>query len=158
MGCCSLQESWPSREKTSGEPQVLTGLLALAFAAGPRLLPMTPERDVAQIENVPPGIEHGGIEVKDAFSRYILRGRSKRGQPVVHHRAFRAGDAREQMPEREGVARTRFVQHDVERGFARGRIRIERIELRERRAERLRSVFKIGRAGTRLHMRGASRA
>ena len=59
-------------------------LAGLAFAAGPGLLPVAPQRDVTEIERVPPGIEHGGIETEDALSGDSSWGRHERGEAVVY--------------------------------------------------------------------------
>ena len=52
---------------------------------------MTPEGNVAEVESVPPGIEHGGVETKDTFAGHAWRGRNERGEAVVHGGAFGDG-------------------------------------------------------------------
>jgi hypothetical protein len=44
---------------------------------------MTPEGDVAEIEGVPPGIEHPAIETKYAVAGHARRRGNKRGEAVV---------------------------------------------------------------------------
>ena len=79
-------------------------LLPLGFAPSPGLFPMTPEGNVAEVERVPPGIEHGGVEAKDTFTGHSGRRRNERGKAVVYCGAVSAVDARQQVPEGEGVA------------------------------------------------------
>src|SRR5580693_2243664 len=48
-------------QEDGGELRSVNVLLRLAFAAGPGLFPMAPEGNVAKVESVPPGIQHGVV-------------------------------------------------------------------------------------------------
>src|ERR1700736_1272742 len=129
-------------QKDGGEVGSVNELLCgraagLAVVAGPRLFPMTPEGDVAEIERVPPGIERGGVEAKDAFAGQAGWRRDEGGEAVVNDGALDAVDPGQEMPEREGVAGARFVQQGIECGLASRRIQSGRIKLGESRAESL---------------------
>ena len=115
---------------------------------------MTPEGNVAEVECVPPGIEHGGVEMKDAFACYSWRGRDQCGEAVVHGGALGDGDAGKKVPQREGVALARFAQHGVERGLASGKVHGQ-IKLGECRAESIGGVFEIGSSWAGLRVCGA---
>lgn len=94
------------------------GSFVLGLTAGPRLFPMTPEGDVAEVERVPPGVEHGDVEAEDTFAGYAGRRRNERSEAVVNGGAFCRAYAGEEVPERESVTRARFVQYEIEGGFA----------------------------------------
>ena len=112
---------------------------------------MTPEGDVAEIERVPPGVEHRDVEAKDAFAGNALRRWNERGEAIVYGGSLATVDARQKMPEGKSIARARFLQHNVESGFAARGIGRDRVKPREGRAEGVGSILKIRRAGPRLH-------
>ena len=76
---------------------------------------MAPNRDVVKPKYVPPQIKHGLIETKDSFLRYPGWRRCKFSQPVVDEDALPlVFDARQQMPQRERIALSSLVQHNLQ--------------------------------------------
>src|SRR5271167_2818797 len=97
-------------------------------ARGRRLLPITPEVDIAEIKGVPPEIEHGLIETKNAFAGDAVGGRNERSEAIVDLGAFRSVSTREQMPESEAIIGTRLGEDNLQCGgadFGGGRGEIE---------------------------------
>lgn len=65
---------------------------------------MAPDRDVVKTKFIPPLVEHGLIESKDAFFRNGGRRRHEPAQPVVDLDPLLVIDTRQEMPQREGIA------------------------------------------------------
>lgn len=73
---------------------------------------MAPDGDVVKTEFIPPPVEHGLIESKNAFFRDGGRRRHKPAQPVVDEDSPLVIDTRQEMPERQGIIFASLAQYD----------------------------------------------
>ena len=111
---------------------------------------MPPNGDVVKSKLVPPKVEHGLIESKDAFFRDAGRGRDEAAQPGVYEDSLLVIDARQEMPQREGIALASLAQHDRDIVCALLRCGVLKIEPRQGRAELCGGVLEVWSAGTDL--------
>src|SRR5215813_9918712 len=96
---------------------------------------MAPHGDVVKTQLVPPPVEHGLIESKNAFLRHGGRRRYELAQLVVYPTSLLVIDTRQEMPEGEGIAFASFIQHDRDILRALLRRSVFKIESRQRSAE-----------------------
>ena len=93
-------------------------LHSAGFVLRPGAFPCAPQRNVSEVELVPPGIQHFLIEAKNAITSDARGRRNERGQAVVNGAALRFFDAREKMPDGERVALASLGEDFVEVGAA----------------------------------------
>ena len=111
---------------------------------------MPPNRDVVKSKLVPPQIEHGLVESQDLFFRDKGRRRHELAQPVVDEDSLLVIDARQEMPQREGIAFASLAQDDnyiMRTLLRRG---VLKIEPRQSRAELCGGILEVWRSGTDL--------
>ena len=82
---------------------------------------MAPDYDVVKTKFIPPLVEHGLIESKDAFFSDGGRRRHEPAQPVVDLDSLLVIETRQEMPEREGIVFASLAQYD--RDIARALLR-----------------------------------
>src|ERR1051326_5457270 len=92
--------------------------------SGVRVLPLpdSPPTRVLEAERVPPAIERPAIEPQHRVARHALRHGHTRRERVDNGAATGGIDARDEVPQRHRVARTRVLQHVLERRFRLRRI------------------------------------
>jgi hypothetical protein len=73
---------------------------------------MPPNGDVVKSKLVPPEVEHGLIESKNAFFRDGGRKRDEAAQPGVYEDSLLVIDTGQEMPQREGIALASLAQHN----------------------------------------------
>src|SRR6267378_566838 len=111
--------------------------------ANVRPLPVPPQTDIAESQLIPPLVEHALIQTKNSVPSHAVRSRHKFCQPVIDTATLRFGDARQQMPERERVPLSRLSQYNMQGFGVLAGSRAFVVEFCERRAERLRRIFKV---------------
>src|SRR6266851_5662545 len=120
------------------------------LSAGPCSFPVAPERDVAKIKGVPPGVEHRAVEAKDTVASHTGWWGNQPGEAIVHSGAFGDIDARKQVPQGEGISFSSFRQDSLQSGLTLESFFTGRVEPREGREKSGGSVFEIRRSGARL--------
>src|SRR5882724_11902574 len=127
-------------------------------AVRPVALIGAPEADVAVAEGVPPGVEHLAVEAENAFAGYTCGRWSERGEAVTDTGAIFIADAREQMPECQGVVLARIHKHDPKQRAAFRRCVRAKIKSHERVTKRESGVLKVRRARADSRTRSADRS
>src|SRR5712692_6741897 len=139
-------------------PGTATALLFADLGWESRALPGAPQRNVAEVESIPPEVQHRLVKTQNAVARHACGGRNERYEAVVDPAAVSVAHAGEKMPDSEGVASARFLENKAEFGGALFRSECFEVKFIERGPERLRSIFKVGRARADFRARGADRA
>ena len=96
---------------------------------------MTPHGDVVKSKFVPPQVEHGLIEPADFVLRHIGRRRHELAQPVVDLDSLLVIDARQEMPQGEGIVFASLAQYDRHIVCTLTRCAVLKIESRQRSAK-----------------------
>src|SRR6266446_721377 len=139
-------------------PGIAMALLFADLGGKSRALPSAPQRNVAEVESVPPEVQHRLVEVQNAIARHAGGGRNERYEAVVDPVAVSVAHTGEKMPDSEGVARAGILENEAQFRAALCRRKAAEIELVKRCPERLRSIFKVGCARSDSRARGTDRA
>src|SRR5579859_1340592 len=84
------------------------------FAARPGTFPSAPQGNVAEVQLIPPQIQHVLVEAQNAVASDSRRRRNERRKAIVNAAAVRLADPNKQVPKRERVTRAGFLQNHVE--------------------------------------------
>jgi hypothetical protein len=84
------------------------------FAARPGTFPSAPQRNVTEVQLIPPQIQHVLVEAQNAVASDSRGRRNERRKTIVNAAAVRLVHAHKQVPKRERVTWPGFLQYYVE--------------------------------------------
>src|SRR5581483_7830960 len=122
------------------------------------LLPEPPDGDIAQIQRVPPQVQHRLVQPQDAVARHARRRRNELREPLAHSLPLFALRARQKMPKRQRILFPRLGEDRAQCLASRFRACRSKVERLERLSQRLRRVLKIRRARSGSRPRRAHRS